>query len=118
MTTRQEAVAQVALDLRREGITATVFDRPPSATEAPNPHVAVMLTSDDPTEFNMTVYVVTQASLPSAEAAYRDHLTLVQQVDEALDAAGYGPPSGNYSARSDLDAYVYQFDIQFPRDDF
>lgn len=118
MTTRAQAVTAVADDLRREGITCAIFDRPPSATEAPNPHVAVMLTSDDPTEFNMTVYVVTQASLPSAQTAYRDHLELVQQVDEALDAAGYGPPSGSYAARQDLDAYVYQFDIQFPRDDF
>lgn len=118
MTTRAQAVTAVADDLRREGITCAIFDRPPSATEAPNPHVAVMLTSDDPTEFNMTVYVVTQASLPSAQTAYQDHLALVQQVDEALDAAGYGPPSGSYAARQDLDAYVYQFDIQFPRDDF
>jgi len=77
-----------------------------------------MLTSDDPTEFNIVIYVVTQASLPSAEAAYRDHLDLVQQVDEALDAAGYGPPQGSYDSRPDLDAYIYSFAVQFPRDDF
>lgn len=118
MTTRREAVQQIADDLRAEGITAAVFDRPPSATEAPNPHVAVMLTSDDPTEFNITVYVVTAASLPSAADAYYQHLELVQQVDEALDAAGYGPPTGTDQARSDLDAYVYQFNVEFPRDDF
>jgi hypothetical protein len=118
MTTRAQAAAQIANDLIAEGIRCKVFDRAPTNAEAPNPHVAVVYMGADSTEFMFNVQVVRAASQPSGEGAYRLWLALIQEVDEALDASGYGPPTDNSSYNTQLDAWTTVFAINFPRDDF
>lgn len=116
-TSRLEAHRALADTIRAAGINA-VYARPVSPVEAPNPHVAVILQNDSETEYNFAIYVVTNASLPSMATAYEAHMDLVERVDDALRGSSYGPPVGGDASRQDLDAFVYTFQIEFPRNDF
>lgn len=118
MTTRAEAAEILAADLINEGVGATVYAHPPAPTQAQMPHVAVLYQGSTDTEFEFEIHVLMNASQPTARQAYSTFLDLVQRVDEALDASGWGPPGDSAQYASQIDAWATVFRIRFPRDDF
>ena len=118
MTTRAEAAETIAADLINESVGATVYSHPPAPHLAQMPHVAVVYNGSTDTEFLFEVHVLMNASQPTARQAYATFLDLVQRVDEALDASGWGPPGDSPQWASNIDAWATVFRIQYPRDDF
>lgn len=118
MTTRAEAAAIIAADLINEQLGATVYSFPPTPQTAQMPHVAILYSGATDTEFEYEIHVVMAASQPTARQAHATFLTLVQAVDEALDASGWGPPGDNAQYAAQIDSWVAVFRINFPRDDF
>jgi hypothetical protein len=118
MTSRAEAAETIASDIINEGVGAVVYSFPPAPQQAQMPHVAIVYTGATDTEFQFEVHVVVAASQPTVRQAYATFLDLVQRVDEALDASGWGPPGDSANWQSTMDAWIATYRIDFPRDDF